>query len=326
MKELSTKTSIIILAVIIILIAVLYFTGAFSGSNVISPAAAQTKIEKFINENLMAPGSTAKIEAITETNGLYKLSINVGKDKNVDAYVSKDVSLFFPSAIEMKETKTASNDNATATNNTTAAAVNAIPTSTKPLVELFVMSYCPYGTQIEKGIIPVVEKLGSKIDFKLKFVDYSMHGEKELRENMTQYCIQKEQTSKLLPYLKCFLETEDSTGCLTKTGVDGTKLATCVSATDKQFNVLTQTEKRGQFPVFNIFEADNEKYDIQGSPTLIINGKESQSNRDSASLLSAICAVFSTKPAECNAKLSSTNPAPGFGSGASNISGGGCGN
>ena len=36
-----------------------------------------------------------------------------------------------------------------------------------PEVELFIMSHCPYGTQTMKGIVPVVELLGDKIDFEL---------------------------------------------------------------------------------------------------------------------------------------------------------------
>ena len=43
-----------------------------------------------------------------------------------------------------------------------------VPKSDKPLVELFVMAYCPYGTQAEKGLIPVIELLGDKIDASIK--------------------------------------------------------------------------------------------------------------------------------------------------------------
>ncbi len=45
------------------------------------------------------------------------------------------------------------------------------------------MSYCPYGTQAEKGILPVVALLGDKIDFKLRTVHYVLHGDKEDLEN-----------------------------------------------------------------------------------------------------------------------------------------------
>ena len=78
--------------------------------------------------------------------------------------------------------------------------------SDKPNVELFVMSHCPFGTQAEKGIIPVVNLLKNKINFSVKFVDYSMHGKSEIDENTLQYCIQKEESKKYIPYLTCFLE------------------------------------------------------------------------------------------------------------------------
>lgn len=54
------------------------------------------------------------------------------------------------------------------------------------------MSHCPYGLQMEKGIIPVVETLGDSIDFQVKFCDYAMHGQTELDEQVLQYCIMKE--------------------------------------------------------------------------------------------------------------------------------------
>ena len=54
-------------------------------------------------------------------------------------------------------------------------------------VELFVMSHCPYGVQMEKGILPVLKLLDTRIDFSLKFVDYAMHGKTELDEQTRQY-------------------------------------------------------------------------------------------------------------------------------------------
>lgn len=191
--------------------------------------------------------------------------------------------------------------------------------SDKPIVELFVMSYCPYGTQIEKGIIPTIETLGNKVDFNLKFVSYTMHGEKENQENLRQYCLQKEQKNKLFPYLKCFLEASDSAGCLNSASVEENKLKSCMDSTANNFNV-TGTN-------FDVYKSDNDKYGVQGSPTLVINGAISQSGRDSNSLLKAICSAFDNAPKECNAVLSSATPAPGFGSGTapSGGSGSGCG-
>jgi hypothetical protein len=204
-----------------------------------------------------------------------------------------------------------------------------------------VMSYCPFGTQIEKGILPVVAALGNKIKFTLEFVDYSMHNDKatndmkELNENMRQYCIQKNQPDKLSAYLTCFLKKGQGTesDCMTSAGVNATQVESCMSQTDTQFDVTKDfndqsTWSNGQFPPFNVNKDDNTKYGVQGSPTLVINDTVDQAaGRDSASLLKSICGAFNTAPDACNQQLSSTAPSPGFGEGtASGGSNASCGN
>ena len=70
----------------------------------------------------------------------------------------------------------------------------------------------------------------------------------------------------------------------------------------------------GRFPPFKVYDAENKKYGVQGSPTLVINGEQADTGRDAQSLLAAICSAFDDKPAECKTDLSSAgNPAPGFG-------------
>jgi len=68
----------------------------------------------------------------------------------------------------------------------------------------------------------------------------------------------------------------------------------------------------------DIYKADSalsNQYSVAGSPTLVINGAQSQAGRDSASYLAAICAAFNTPPSECSKQLSSASPSPGFGAG-----------
>lgn len=210
------------------------------------------------------------------------------------------------------------------TNNNVAAEVGANPIvdtaakkTDKPLVELFVMSHCPFGTQIEKGILPVAKTLGDKIDFQIKFTDYAMHGETELREQLAQYCIQKEQPEKFFAYLEAFLVEGDSDSSLEQSGVNKDKLLSCIDKTDKEFKVLENFNKKigfkGTYPGFEIFKADNAKYNVAGSPTLVINGTQNESGRDSNSLLKSICSAFNNAPEECDLELSAATPAPGFG-------------
>ncbi len=140
----------------------------------------------------------------------------------------------------------------------------------------------------------------------------------EVEENTRQYCIQKEQTSKFIPYLTCFLQAGDSASCLTQTGVNQAQLNTCYNATDKQFDITTNLNDKslwlsGSYPKYNVNLEDNNKYQVGGSPTLIINGQDASTGRDAASLLDAICSSFTTAPAECSTQLSSAQPDPGFG-------------
>lgn len=284
-----------------------------STKNSFSAEEIKTKTEAFINAYLMAPGSTASITEVSEEAGLFKVKVDIGSDI-VESYVDKGFTVFFPQGFNINDY---SNNNAPTNGGDAAAPAAEAPKSDKPVVELFVMSHCPYGTQIEKGILPVVKALGDKIDFELKFVDYAMHGETELKEQLNQYCIQEEQNNKFMSYMDCFLVAGDTEGCLNSTGIDRNKLNSCVQKTDAQFKITENFKNnvgfQGTFPGFDIHKTDNQKYGVAGSPTLIINGAEIAASRDAASLMTTICSAFNNAPAECNTQMPSETPAPGFG-------------
>lgn len=314
-KENFTK---IILPILLILILALigYFSFKKTAKN-LNEVQAKTKAEEFVNNFLMKSGTKATVKEVTSEYGLYKLKIDITSDV-VESYLTKDGKLFFPQALDIA--KISSGKDASSTGDTKAApSASVTKKSDKPIVDLFVMSYCPYGTQIEKGILPVITTLGNKINFNLKFVSYAMHGQKELTENMTQYCINTEQPAKFNAYLTCFLGSGESAACLSSTGIDKNKVSSCVAKTDTTYKITDNFNNKvnfqGPYPSFPIDAADNTKYSVGGSPTLIINGEEIQSGRDSASLLKTICSAFNNEPKECQTSLSSASPAPGFGSG-----------
>lgn len=283
---------------LVVIIAIVWGVMAIWGGGTKS---AQAKAEKFINQELLAGQGVATVKIVGKSAGLYKLEVEYQGQK-IESYMTKDGSKFFPQAYEMNpvapETGSVAGEQSSAIE---------LPKTDKPVVELFVMSYCPYGTQIEKGMIPAIEALGNKVDFKLKFVSYTMHGDKENQENLRQYCIDKEQNGKLFTYLKCFLKAGETASCLKSSGVDEKKLTTCMEATAKKYNVTGEA--------FEVQKADNEKYGVQGSPALVINGVTASSGRDSASLLSTICSAFKTAPSECQKVLSAASPSAGFGEG-----------
>ena len=321
----ENKSTVIVAAVLILLVAASFgyvkYTD-YAKKNDIGVPGIKGKIEQFIKDNSPQGGTGITVKDVVKELGLYKVTINANGQTMI-TYVTPDGSRFFPQVIDL-------NVKATAASNTQAAPEKAVADKKQdvPEVKLFVMSYCPFGTQIEKGILPVLNLLGSKIKFNLEFVNYSMHNSKasndrkELDENLRQYCIAKNQPTQLNTYLGCFLKKGQGTeaACLASSGINAAQVASCAAQADTQFNVTKdfndESTYQGQFPKFEINQADNVKYAVQGSPTLVINGTTvAATSRDSESLLKTICSGFTNPPKECSQPLSTASPSTGFGEG-----------
>jgi hypothetical protein len=300
--------STFVLGILIIVILITNYSGITG--KIISEQEAGQAILNFAN----AQGLDASVVSTEKSGNFYLVTLSISGSE-VPVYITKDGKYFTSSLIPL----TAEEDT-TDTTDTTPTTVD-VPKTDKPVVDLFVMSYCPYGTQAEKGILPAVELLGDKIDFNLRFVYYAMHPTSgEVEENLRQYCIQKTQESKLNDYLTCFLDKGDSASCLTDAGINKVSLNSCVASADKEFEISknkndTSLWLNGNYPLFNVDKALNEQYKIGGSPTLVINGVQVSSARDPASYLKSICAAFSegSIPEECSQQLSTTAYSAGFG-------------
>ena len=110
------------------------------------------------------------------------------------------------------------------------------PKTEKPDVKLFIMSYCPYGLQSQKALLPVYDLLKDKTDIGIYFVDYIMHDKAESDENLVQYCIQEEQEDKFSDYVGCFVKEGKSSKCLSETNINTASLAYFL-AFSKRFRV-----------------------------------------------------------------------------------------
>lgn len=274
------------------------------------------RVRELVDGKLLQSGTEFEVGEVTEESGLYKVRITVS-GQELSSYITKDMDKFIPELIAVKQLDEMEKIEPPKPAKTTVEAKND-----KPVVEVFVMSHCPFGVQIEKGILPVFAALRDKIDARIKFVSYAMHGEAELKEQMRQYCIEQKAPQQHYAYLECFVagdgKESSAVSCMQKTGINQQVIAQCAQATDAQYKVMAQFNDKstwvsGSYPPFDIHKADNEKYAVQGSPTLVINGEEIQSGRDSQSLLTAICSGFTTPPAECSQPLSSAQPSAGFG-------------
>ncbi|MEK6885588.1 MAG: thioredoxin domain-containing protein [Nanoarchaeota archaeon] len=253
----------------------------------------------FLNTEVVPTGGVT-LNSVTDKGNLYEVNV-LYQGQDIPVFITKDGKYFIQGATEINPA------GGTTTPNPVTQTPTEVPKSDKPVVELFVMSYCPYGTQAEKGFIPMVEALGNKIDAKIRFVHYVLHGDKETQENYRQICIREEQSDKFWKYVKCTLNSTSSsvpadvTKCMTNNGISVTKVDDCI--------------KNRAAALYQVDSDLSQQYGVQGSPTLIINGAESNAGRNAASYLTGVCNAFNTEPSECSKTLPTTNPSPGFGYG-----------
>ena len=148
----------------------------------------------------------------------------------------------------------------------------------KPEIELFVMSYCPYGVQAEQELLPFFEKYADTVDFKLRFivgkeeaseeqtseqVEFtSLHGEPELIENKRQMVIAELYPDKLFDYLLCRADhlQEAWVNCAKDVGLDVERIARAVESEKLALELVKEIQR-------------TEELNIKGSPTLVIDGR-----------------------------------------------------
>jgi glutaredoxin len=273
------------------------------------------KAMEYINEMIKDQGQSAGLISWSGEGGLYKIDFKIG-DNQYQSFVTKDGKYLFPYGIDLTK-KVEKWEEKTETQTT------QVEKRERPDVKLFVMSYCPFGLQMEKALLPVWQLLKNKADIGIYFVDYIMHGKKEMEENLRQYCIQREDKEKYLAYLGCFVKDGNSENCLKEAGIDQGKLNSCQSATDKEFKISENFKEEG-YPPFNIHKDLNEKYGVRGSPTLVINDQLVNVTRSPEKVKEAICNAFLNPPEECNQKLPEETTSPGFGMATGSSSSGSC--
>lgn len=295
--------------------------------NLLTPQQAAEKAINYINQYLLEEGITASLIEVVEDNGLYEFKLKV-QDEEHSSYVTKDGKLLFLGGFDMDQTS--------AEFENSESEAQEIPKEDKPDVKLFVMAYCPFGLEAQKMFLPVYELLGDKTEMGIYFVNYIMHEKKEIDENIRQYCIQKEQREKYHDYLTCFVKNgsyEDENAfenCLTETKIDKGRLASCVSATDKEYKIIEQYDDKstwlsGSYPKFDIHDSLNQKYEIGGSPTVVINDKVVSINpRSPEKFKEVLCQSFNSPPEECSQTLSENAFSSGFGLEEGASSGGEC--
>jgi hypothetical protein len=187
--------------------------------------------------------------------------------------------------------------------------------SGSPMVELFVMCFCPYGTEAETAMEPVVNLLGTKANITVRYIAgvqgttvSSLHGPAEAQEDLRQLCINRYYRGQFWQYLStfnrdCYPNWQNATyldtcrgNTLQALGIDAKRIEACATGAEG-LGLLTADEQA------------TSQYNVQGSPTLIINGQVYDGDRTPEAYKEAICSHFNTPPAECGINLSAQQTA-----------------
>ena len=327
MKMVNRNNVLVAIAVVAIVItASLIFLGSnskFSFPTLFGMSDSQVakKAVDYINSSGLS-STPVSLVSVSETEGLVKIKIKIGTSQ-FDTYITKDGKLLFPQALDMSGAKTAAaKTNTPAASAKTAASVKKASTAT---LEAFVVSSCPYGLQMQRAIADAVKNAPSlannvviryigNVNSDGKTVD-SMHGPEEGAENLRQICLRQEQPTKFYSYISCYMKKTtstassgmplgDSTGCQASTGVDTGKLAACVA-----------DPSRGVAYAKKDFDLAT-KYNVQGSPTLILNGQPVDESgfggRSADGVKSMVCAGFNSQPGYCSTKLNTAEASVSF--------------
>ncbi len=278
-------------------------------SGTVSEQKAAEKAVNFIGNVALQGQAPVSLVESSQESGLYKIVIQI-EDQTHEAYVSKDGKFLFAQGTDMdqaQQEQQSQNNNQVQESN--------IPKNNSPKVELFVMSFCPYGNQAEELMYPVVNSLGDKADIELRYVIYSdyrgggpeycldeeskycsMHGVDELKQNVRELCVQEYQPNKFWDFVKainssCSYQNVESCweNVAKNIGINTSQVKTCL--TNEAMDLLAQEVSL------------NDKYGITGSPQLIINGVEFQGDRSSEAYKQGICSGFNSPPEECSETL-----------------------
>jgi hypothetical protein len=257
----------------------------------------------YINENFLAMSEEGAIlSSFEEESGVYKFTMMIEGSEYI-SYITKDGKILFPDGVPMvKEEETEAKK----------MTCEDLSKSDEPVLEAFVVSQCPFGTQMQRVLNEIVKNL-PELD-KYITVKYmgeiqdgkitSMHGDEEAQENLRQICIREEQKEKYWGYIDCYIKEGKSEECLANSSVDLNALSQCV-----------EDSSRGIEYAQKDFDSVNE-YTVTGSPTLILN-KENVSEfdfggRTAEAVKTVICCGFSSLPAFCEEELSTSSAEPGF--------------
>lgn len=294
LKDLSKNywtISTVVLAVL--LVVTLLSSSGMCGATIGADEVGQ-KVVSFAKNH----GADAELISATDNGGLYEIVLLVN-GQETPVYATKDGENLVPSLIPLTANV------ATEAPRQTAPAQTEIPKSDKPVVELFIWAYCPYGVMAQGPFAEVAFLLEGKANFKAVMY-HDGHGAYETQQNKIQACIQEVDNENYWDYAKGFVkdiypncgqsrdiecDKTESIKLMESIGIDSSSIMSCI-------------ETRGE-DLIKADLANAQSNGVTGSPTIMINGVKANVARNAEAFKIAICSAFNNAPEECSNTLDS---------------------
>ena len=259
----------------------------------IGKATAGQKVVAFITEN----GGEATLISVSETSGLYEVTVLL-QGQEMPVYLTKNGENLIPPTGLISLTAPEITD--------TPQTAEEIPQSDKPVVELYLMSFCPYGNRAENTMQPVYDLLKDYIDFKVHYIVSvsgtsvsSLHGQPEVDQNIREACVLK--NNGLDKWWTFTVYVNDNCGS------DGSCWQTAASTAGVSTSSISSCVSSQGLTLMNEEAAATDLARASGSPTMLINNVQSNavySYENPEAYKQAICSAFTTAPEACEQVLS----------------------
>ena len=297
------------IAIVLALVVVLLLIFCSGSENSISGKVAGEKVLAFA----AAQGVTANVVSVEDKGSVYETTLSI-EGQEFPVYITKDGGYFISTLIPLEGDYTASSS----TEET--EQITEVPTSDKPVFDLYVFSYCPYGTQFEKALIPVYKLLKDKVEFNIVAIG-AMHGEFEKQESLRQICIEDNYGKDVyFNYLEKFLGSTAIGDCSSDTSCSVPLVEEIMKGLKIDVNKINSCMIKEGETIYDQQNAQASSLGITGSPGVTINGVETSVGRSPSAVLSAVCSGFNTSPDACSETVSTTTESAGFGYGSGSSS------
>lgn len=284
--------------------------------------------QSYVVDNFLAQqGLNAEVGKVTKKGKLCKVTLSITRNgsKLQDSQVYMTPSgdyLILGQVIPTSPNESESRGDATDTQETQSGqdqqqAQFDAPDKENPTVELFLMSFCPYGNKAEQTLKPVFKELKDEVNWEPHYIVNekngkitSLHGETEVAQDKRELCVLEDHgVEKWFDFVTYVNENCGSSGSCWKDaaesiGIDSTEIQTCA-------------DERGKGLLKEEASYAKEK-GATGSPTMLINDKKTKAvyqYGNPNTYLEAVCTGFSEAPDACSTDL---------GTGSSTSSGGQC--